>query len=128
MKLLVISCVLMGVLVVCLADDKYTTKYDNVDLDQILQSDRLLRNYVNCLLEKGKCTPDGVELKKNLPDALENGCQKCTDTQQKGARKVIHFLIKNKREWWNELAAKYDPDGTYTKKYEEEIKKENLNI
>lgn len=47
-----------------LADDpKYTTKYDNIDLDEIIKSDRLLKNYVNCLLEKGKCTPDGAELK-----------------------------------------------------------------
>lgn len=43
--------------------EKYTTKYDNVDLDEIVKSDRLLKNYVNCLLEKGKCTPDGAELK-----------------------------------------------------------------
>ena len=41
----------------------YTSKFDNVELDQILKSDRLLRNYLNCLLDKGKCTPDGAELK-----------------------------------------------------------------
>jgi len=41
----------------------YTTKFDNVDLDQILASDRLLKNYHKCLMEKGPCTPDGTELK-----------------------------------------------------------------
>lgn len=56
--LLVVACVL--------AEDKYTTKYDNVDLDSILTSDRLLKNYVNCLLDKGSCTPDGKELKGEL--------------------------------------------------------------
>lgn len=45
------------------AENKYTTKYDNVDLDEILKSDRLLNNYIKCLLEQGKCTPDGAELK-----------------------------------------------------------------
>lgn len=25
-----------------------------------------MKNYVNCLLEKGKCTPDGAELKGKL--------------------------------------------------------------
>lgn len=43
--------------------DKYTTKYDNIDIDRILQSKRLMQNYVNCLLEKGPCTADGKELK-----------------------------------------------------------------
>lgn len=50
-------------LVCALADEKYTTKYDNIDLDSILNSDRLLNNYVNCLLDVGSCTPDGKELK-----------------------------------------------------------------
>ncbi|KAF7283888.1 ejaculatory bulb-specific protein 3-like [Rhynchophorus ferrugineus] len=108
--------------------DTYTTKYDNIDLDQILKSDRLLRNYLNCLLEKGKCTPDGSELKRVLPDALETECSKCNEKQKDGARKVIHFLIDNKRPWWNELAVKYDPDGTYLKKYEAEAKKENIKL
>lgn len=45
------------------AEDKYTNKYDNIDLDEILNNRRLLRNYVNCLLDKGNCTPDGNELK-----------------------------------------------------------------
>lgn len=44
-------------------DDKYTTKYDNVDIDQVLGNERLLKNYVDCLLDKGSCTPDAMELK-----------------------------------------------------------------
>lgn len=43
--------------------NKYTTKYDNIDLDQIIANDRLLNNYVNCLLDQGKCSKDGEELK-----------------------------------------------------------------
>lgn len=48
---------------ICYADESYDTKYDNVDLDQILQNERLLKNYVNCLLDQGACTPDAKELK-----------------------------------------------------------------
>ncbi|CAG9837568.1 unnamed protein product [Diabrotica balteata] len=101
---------------------KYTTKYDNVDLDTIIKSDRLLLNYVNCLLEKGKCTADGLELKKVLPDALLTDCSKCSDAQKKGSKKIIRHLIDNKPDWYTELEAKYDKDGTYKKKYEQEIK------
>jgi len=57
--------------VICvLAEEKYTTKYDNIDLDSILMSDRLLKNYVNCLLDKGNCTPDAKELKGQLSSRL----------------------------------------------------------
>lgn len=44
-------------------EDKYTTKYDNVDIDQILKNERLFNNYVQCLLTDKGCTPDASELK-----------------------------------------------------------------
>lgn len=65
MKLVIVAVfVLFAVVVNALPNPvEYTSKYDNIDLDQILKNDRLLNNYVKCLLEKGKCTPDGQELK-----------------------------------------------------------------
>ena len=47
-------------------EEKYTTKYDNVNYEEIIHSERLLQNYVNCLLDKGKCTPDANELKSKF--------------------------------------------------------------
>lgn len=44
-------------------DETYDGKYDNVDIDEILKSERLLTNYVNCLLDEGPCTENGRELK-----------------------------------------------------------------
>lgn len=76
MKLFIIAvCVIFGV--VNAQAPKYTTKYDGVNLDEILKSDRLLNNYFKCLMETGKCTPDGNELKRTLPDALKTECSKC---------------------------------------------------
>lgn len=62
--LLVLCCIAAAVI----ADDKYTNKYDNIDLDEILQNKRLFDAYVNCIMERGKCTAEGKELKgKSLP-------------------------------------------------------------
>lgn len=59
-----VSVILCAVCAAEVAQPKtYTTKYDNIDLDEIIHNDRLLKNYVDCLLEKGRCTPDGLELK-----------------------------------------------------------------
>lgn len=44
-------------------DETYDGKYDNIDIDEILKNERLLTNYVNCLMEEGPCTEDGRELK-----------------------------------------------------------------
>lgn len=51
------------VVAVVSGDDKYTTKYDDIDIEQILNSERLLNNYFECVMERGNCTPDGLELR-----------------------------------------------------------------
>lgn len=35
----------------------------NVDVDELFSNRRLLMNYVNCLLDKGKCGPDAAKIK-----------------------------------------------------------------
>lgn len=77
----VVACFLLGEV---LSEDKYTTKYDNVDINAVLNSERLLNGYVNCLLDRGACTPDAAELKseyatfylKNKLPLANNCCHK----------------------------------------------------
>lgn len=98
----------------------YDSKYDNVDLDEILKSKRLLDNYVKCLLDEGPCTPDGNELKRHLPDAIETNCSKCTEKQKNGSEKVIRFIIDNRPIDWTRMESKYDPEEIYKKRYLDE--------
>ncbi|XP_031618430.1 ejaculatory bulb-specific protein 3-like [Contarinia nasturtii] len=95
----------------------YDTKYDNINLDDLLKNDRLRKNYVKCLLNEGPCTPDATELKNSLPDAIATNCSKCTEKQKNGSEKVTHFLIDNEPDEWDQLAAIYDKDGEYKQKY-----------
>lgn len=62
MKFLIVFAIVLA-FAVARPDDKYTTKYDNIDLDEILSNDRLLTNYFKCIMDTGKCTPDGQELR-----------------------------------------------------------------
>ncbi|XP_049787024.1 ejaculatory bulb-specific protein 3-like [Schistocerca cancellata] len=114
----------LAIIVVAAAEEKYTTKYDNVNLDEILANDRLLNKYTQCLLENddNNCTADGKELKSVIPDALSNECAKCNEKQKEGTKKVLKHLINHKPDIWAQLKAKYDPDGTYSKKYEDREK------
>lgn len=43
--------------------ERYSDTYDDIDVDSIIKSDRLLIQYVNCILDKGPCTVDGRSLK-----------------------------------------------------------------
>lgn len=65
MKLLC-SLVVISLTAVVLAappkDGAYLVKH-KVNLDEVLESDRLLSNYFNCLTDAGTCTAAGLELK-----------------------------------------------------------------
>lgn len=45
------------------AEDLYTDQFDSIDIDEILQSQRLLDNYFHCLKTGQKCTTEGLKLK-----------------------------------------------------------------
>nr|AKI84393.1 CSP10 [Holotrichia parallela] len=127
-KFILLGFLALVVIVAGRPDEKYSTKYDNVDLDEILKNKRLLKGYVNCLLEKGACSPDGSELKKVLPDAIDTDCIKCSSKQRDGSRTVLRHLVDHEPEYWNDLEKKYDPKGVYKIRYKEQAKKEGINI
>ncbi|EAT46843.1 AAEL001995-PA [Aedes aegypti] len=128
MKFSIVVLALFAVAAAKPQDDKYTTKYDSIDIDEILKSDRLFKNYFNCLMDTGACTPEGNELKRVLPDSLENNCSKCSEKQQTSSTKIIKFLTENKPEEWTMLKAKYDPDNKYVQKYVADADKDGIKL
>ncbi|XP_054277356.1 ejaculatory bulb-specific protein 3-like [Macrosteles quadrilineatus] len=125
-SLLVVLVCLPAVLL--LPASTYTTRFDNVNIDQILKNDRLLRNYFNCLMDRGKCTPEGEELKKAVPDALKTACAKCTPKQKEGTEKVTRFLISKRPNLYQELEKKYDPQGVYRQRYRAEAAQHGIKV
>lgn len=67
---LIIFAVLVIQAAVILAQDNeknfYSKRYDNIDVETIFRSSRLLNNYVDCLLDKKPCPPEGKDLKRKL--------------------------------------------------------------
>jgi len=54
---------LVSLVALAVADEKYTRKYDDVNVDKILQNNRVLTNYIRCLMDEGPCTAEGRELR-----------------------------------------------------------------
>nr|AFF18087.1 mutant chemosensory protein 4 variant [Bombyx mori]AFF18088.1 mutant chemosensory protein 4 variant [Bombyx mori]AFF18089.1 mutant chemosensory protein 4 variant [Bombyx mori]AFF18090.1 mutant chemosensory protein 4 variant [Bombyx mori]AFF18091.1 mutant chemosensory protein 4 variant [Bombyx mori] len=70
--LFIISFIIVPVLKCCGTETStYTTQYDEVDIKEIMDNERLLVAYIGCLLDKNPCTPEGKELKRNIPDAYK---------------------------------------------------------
>jgi len=63
-----------------------------------------------------------------LPDAIENKCVDCSEKQRIGSEKIIKFLFEKKNDLWKQLEAKYDPQGTYRQRYQEDAKRLNIQV
>lgn len=44
----------------------YTSKFDSIDIERVLNNSRILTQYINCLLDVGSCTSEGRELKSKI--------------------------------------------------------------
>ena len=65
----VLLCLAAVQCVVVLAD-RYTSRYDNIDLDTFLSNKRALNAIIKCLLDKGPCSPEGREIKSKELEPL----------------------------------------------------------
>lgn len=119
MKLIILT--VLCVVIATARTATYTDKWDNINVDEILESQRLLKAYVDCLLDRGRCTPDGKALKETLPDALENECSKCTAKQKTSSDKIIKHLVNKQPDFWKELSVKFDPENVYQERYKDKI-------
>lgn len=57
MKLLALNCFLLFALVMSVTNAQ-NSKLENFDIDMLLKNDRILTNYLKCLLDKGPCTSE----------------------------------------------------------------------
>ncbi|XP_013163200.1 PREDICTED: ejaculatory bulb-specific protein 3-like [Papilio xuthus] len=115
--LVVLACVLLSVY----AADKYNSKYDNFDVETLITNERLLKSYINCFLDKGRCTAEGTDFKKALPEAIETTCGKCTEKQKLNIRKVIRAIQQKYPGQWEDLVKKNDPSGKHRANFDKFI-------
>ncbi|XP_065345626.1 ejaculatory bulb-specific protein 3-like [Cloeon dipterum] len=97
---------------------KYSIKFDGINLEDILRDNNRFLPYIKCLMDQGRCTPDGNELKRTMADEFQTDCAKCSQKQKAAVDMVINFLIKNRQHEWNNLIKKFDPNGEYQKRHE----------
>ncbi|XP_013137138.1 PREDICTED: ejaculatory bulb-specific protein 3-like [Papilio polytes] len=110
MKLLVV----LALLAVAFArpdDGFYDTKYESFDVKELIGNIRLLKAYVLCFQSKGKCTPEGTDIKKWIPEALDSECAKCTEKQKSLVAEVLKAIMELLPAEWEELVKIYNANG-----------------
>ncbi|XP_013187502.1 ejaculatory bulb-specific protein 3-like [Amyelois transitella] len=95
------------------SSDFYSSRYDDFDVQPLLENDRILLSYTKCFLDQGPCTPEAKDFKKVIPEALETSCGKCTPKQKELIKKVIRAVMDSHPEAWDQLVDKYDKEKKY---------------
>ncbi|XP_012273358.1 ejaculatory bulb-specific protein 3-like [Orussus abietinus] len=113
--------ILLGLLLIgsgmILAEDSYSTMYDHVNVEAILFNERVFKQYMACLLDRGPCTPEAHALRNVLPDALATNCIKCNNRQKEIAKTVMAHLRYHRPEVWDLFVQKYDPEEVYVESF-----------
>ncbi|XP_026763289.1 ejaculatory bulb-specific protein 3 [Galleria mellonella] len=111
--MILVYIIFVGILSAKVSADLYNPRYDDFDVDPLIENDRILVGYTKCFLDKGPCTPDAKDFKKIIPEALETSCGKCTLKQKQLIKKVIRAIMERHPEAWSQLVDKYDKDKKY---------------
>lgn len=69
-----------------IAVNAQNSRLENFDIESLLKNDRILNNYLKCILDKGPCTKEGRELKITLPEVR---------TENKNYSFTLYTFIKN---------------------------------
>ncbi|XP_014238619.1 ejaculatory bulb-specific protein 3-like [Trichogramma pretiosum] len=98
----VLALVLCTLVAGCLADEeKYSDKYDYIDVDNILSNERIRNQYFNCFLDYAPClTADAKFFRDHFPEALVTKCKKCTEKQKEAFEKLVLYYTEKEPEKW----------------------------
>nr|CAJ01468.1 hypothetical protein [Locusta migratoria] len=122
-------CCLLALFAVA-ADGAPQDRLDNINVDEVLGNRRLLKTFVQCILDEGegRCTKEGKDLKQELPRLVETGCSDCSPRQLENGVKVLKHITENYPQEWAQMKAKYDPTGEYAKKYADAWKQRGVTF
>ncbi|XP_011870895.1 PREDICTED: putative odorant-binding protein A10, partial [Vollenhovia emeryi] len=75
---------IVAVALVCVfAQELYSDRYDDVDLDGILANEKLRIQYYNCFMDTSPCkTADAKFFKGIAGEAMQSQCRRCTEKQK----------------------------------------------
>nr|ARN17836.1 chemosensory protein 5 [Cephus cinctus] len=117
--------VFLACLTVAFAQEYYSSKFDNINIKEIIDNTRLFAKYKECVLQEKatRCPQEALELKRVLPEALGTLCAKCTPSQVTKIREGLSYACKNRRVDYDEILRHVDPQGDKIVAFEQKFGK-----
>nr|SAJ59010.1 putative chemosensory protein [Triatoma brasiliensis] len=95
-------------------DNEFNRLFDpNVDVDAVLDNDRVLNAYLACFYDEGPCAERPKLVKSKIREVLETTCGKCNDQQRQRLKYILNKFIDKRPNDWQRILEIYDPDGAF---------------
>ncbi|XP_011701602.1 PREDICTED: ejaculatory bulb-specific protein 3-like [Wasmannia auropunctata] len=94
------------------AEETYSDRYDDVDIEGILANQKLREQYYNCFIGNAPCrTADAKFFSGVLGEAMQTQCKKCTEKQKALLDRMADWYTTNKPDAWEALIKKQVEDA-----------------
>ncbi|XP_049877095.1 ejaculatory bulb-specific protein 3-like isoform X2 [Pectinophora gossypiella] len=100
------------------AAQTYSPENDNLDIEAVVNNDDTLKAFYGCFMETGSCDAVQADFKKDLPEAVEQACAKCTSAQKHILKRFLEALKQKFPQEYEEFRKKFDPETKYFTKLE----------
>ncbi|CAG9795805.1 unnamed protein product [Diatraea saccharalis] len=100
-------------LAVVAAVEKYDTKNDDFDVAALVADVEKLRQFTGCFLEKNPCNDISTAFKKDLGEAIQEACAKCSAAQKNQMKLYLNGIQEKTPQDYEEFKKKYDPENKY---------------
>lgn len=83
-------------------EGKYASKYDDIDIGEVLNNPRLRNQYVGCIMSTAPCVTGSARfLKDHFAEAFVTKCKRCTERQLIIFDKIAEWFTKYDLKTWN---------------------------
>ncbi|XP_041983828.1 ejaculatory bulb-specific protein 3-like [Aricia agestis] len=93
--------------------DYHDTMDDNHDFNAVMADKKLLRQHLDCYLDKGPCNDVMQSYKKHIPTFIRESCARCNPPQKHMLKTWLDGLEKVDPEGFRQYSKKYDPGNIY---------------
>ncbi|KAJ2948447.1 hypothetical protein O0L34_g7695 [Tuta absoluta] len=110
--------ILLSVVALVVADEKYTTENDDLDIEAVVSDKDQLQAFYGCFMDTSACNDIMTDFKKDLPEVIQQACAKCTPAQKHIMRRFLEVLKEKQPQEYEQLQNKFDPEHKYFAKLE----------
>nr|AIX97826.1 chemosensory protein [Cnaphalocrocis medinalis] len=114
------------VLAVCVGlavGETYSTENDDFDIEALVKNPEEFQKFSGCFLDKNECDAVSGDFKKDIPEAFEQACAKCTDAQKHLFNRFLSALKDKRPQDFEDFKKKYDPEAKYYAALEKAVAK-----